>query len=412
MIDKRNHHLFQPLLYQVATAGLSPSDIAWPIRNIFAGQSNIRVVLGDVQSVDREARVVHTGRAEYPYDYLIVATGARHSYFGNDAWEPHAPGLKRIIDAIEIRKRVLIAFERAETTTDPDEQRRQLTFLVIGGGPTGVEMAGAIAELARYALAKDFRAIDPSSARIILAEAADRVLGAFPLELSAYAQEALESLGVEVVLDKRVTVRGNAGAVLGDEEVPCATMIWAAGVHVPRVAKWFDVVTDRSGRIPVAGDLSLPGSPEVFVVGDAAKVPWGEKDVPGIAPAAKQGGRYAAAVVCAKVENRTAPPPFRYRHQGNLATIGRNSAVVDFGRVRFKGRLAWWLWGVAHIYFLIGVRAPLLVGLQWFWSHLTYGRGALLLTGVMPLLESHSAPAFRAKAPYSKPARPAFFPAL
>ncbi|MEM9012974.1 MAG: NAD(P)/FAD-dependent oxidoreductase [Pseudomonadota bacterium] len=388
LIDKRNHHLFQPLLYQVATAGLSPSDIAWPIRHIFAHQSNVRVVLGDVNTVDRQAKTVQTGRGSYPYDDLIVATGARHSYFGKPEWEPYAPGLKRIIDATEIRKRVLIAFERAETASDPEEQRRQLTFLIVGGGPTGVEMAGAIAELARHALASDFRHIDPTSAKIILAEAGDRILRAFPEDLSAYAAEALEKLDVDVVVGKRVEVDGQSGAHIGDEHVPCATMVWAAGVYVPRVANWFGVETDPSGRVPVRGDLTLEGDESVFIVGDAAKMAWGDGDVPGIAPAAKQAGRHAAEVILARLSGKPAPAPFAYSHQGNLATIGRNAAIVDFGRFRFRGWFAWWLWGVAHIYFLIGVRAPLLVGLQWFWSYLTYGKGARLITGVMPLFET------------------------
>lgn len=388
LIDRRNHHLFQPLLYQVATAGLNPSDIAWPIRNIFAKQGNVRVVLGAVQDVDTRARIVQTDHADYPYDYLIVATGARHNYFGNDAWEPHAPGLKRIIDATEIRKRVLIAFERAERTADPAEQKRQLTFVLIGGGPTGVEMAGAIAELAKYALARDFRSINPSSARIILCEAGERLLRAFPEDLSNYAQEALEKLGVDVVLRQRVTIDGDAGVVIGDEIVPAGTMIWAAGVNVPDVAGWFGVETDHSGRVPVNADLSLPGSPDVFVIGDAAKAEWGDAVVPGIAPAAKQGGRYVADVIAARVAGGEGPGAFTYRHQGNLATIGRHAAIADFGRFRVKGWFAWWLWGVAHIYFLIGVRAPLLVGTQWFWSYLTYGKGARLITGAVPLFEN------------------------
>lgn len=385
VIDKRNHHLFQPLLYQVATAGLSPSDIAWPIRNILKNQANCRCVLGDVTHVDADAREVHTEEAIYPYDYLIVATGARHSYFGKDEWEPFAPGLKRIIDATEIRKRVLMAFEKAETCTDPDQQRAHLTFLIIGGGPTGVEMAGSIAELAKHALASDFRHIDPSSARIILAEAGDRVLSAFKPELSAYAHQALEKLGVEIALNQRVSIDGHKGAVIGDTLVGCSTMIWAAGVYVPRVANWFGVETDPSGRVPVEPDLTLPDHPEVFVIGDAAKVPWRDGAVPGIAPAAKQGGAHAAKSILARLDGRLGAGDFQYNHQGDLATIGRHAAVVDFGRFQLKGWMAWWIWGIAHIYFLIGVRAPLVVSTQWFWSYLTFGKGARLITGVMPL---------------------------
>jgi len=388
VIDKRNHHLFQPLLYQVATAGLAASDIAWPIRGILAKQKNVRVVLGDVSNVDIDSKTVHTNQNIYSYDYLIIATGARHSYFGQDHWEPNAPGLKRIIDATEIRKRILVAFELAETAKDPAEQKRQLTFCIVGGGPTGVEMAGAIAELANHTLAKDFRTIDPGSARVVLAEAGSRVLAAFPEASSDYAQKALEKLGVEVILNNRVSVDGSEGVIIGDEKVPCASIIWAAGVYVPRVANWLGVETDHSGRVPVKSDLSLEGHPDVFIIGDAAKAAWNDKDVPGIAPAAKQGGRYVADVLLAQVGDGKAPGDFKYKHMGNMATIGRNTAVVDFGKIRFKGWFAWWLWGVAHIYFLIGVRAPLIVGVQWFWNYITYGRGARLITGVMPLFAS------------------------
>ncbi len=388
VIDKKNHHLFQPLLYQVATAGLNPSEIAWPIRNILGRYENVRVVLGDVTAIDREARQVIAGPSAYDYDHLIVATGARHSYFGNDQWEEHAPGLKRIIDATEIRKRVLLAFERAETAEDREAVQRQLTFVIVGGGPTGVEMAGAIAELARHALARDFRRIDPTAARIILAEGGPRLLGAYPEELSAYAKRALERLGVEVRLGQMVRVEEGRGAVIGEDPVPCATMIWAAGVYVPRVAGWFGVEPDRAGRVRVGPHLALPEDERVFVVGDAAAATWQDgpegATVPGIAPAAKQGGRHAAEVILARVRGRPEPKPFRYRHLGNLATIGRNSAVVDFGRLRFRGAVAWWLWGIAHIYFLIGVRAPVLVAIQWFWSYLTYGKGARLITGRAP----------------------------
>jgi len=388
VIDKRNHHLFQPLLYQVATAGLSPSDIAWPIRGILSKQKNARVVLGDVTDVDIDAKTVHTDVSTYPYDYLIIATGARHSYFGQDQWEPNAPGLKRIIDATEIRKRVLLAFERAETAQDPAEIERQLTFCIVGGGPTGVEMAGAIAELANHALAKDFRTIDPSSARVVLAEAGSRLLAAFPEDLSAYALEALEKLGVEVVLNKPVSVDGATGVQFDNDKVPCATVVWAAGVSVPQVANWMGVESDRSGRVPVNSDLSVDGYPDIFIVGDAAKVSWKQGDVPGIAPAAKQGGRYVADVLLARMGTGDVPADFVYKHKGNLATIGRNTAVVDFGKIQLKGRFAWWLWGVAHIYFLIGVRAPMVVSLQWFWSYITYGRGARLITGTLPLFSS------------------------
>ena len=393
VIDKRNYHLFQPLLYQVATADLSPADVAWPIRGIFAKTPNVRVVLGKVEGIDLEARAVVSDRIRLPYDYLILATGSYHSYFGRDEWAMHAPGLKRIIDATEIRKRILLAFELAEVGMSEEERRRQLTFVIIGGGPTGVEMAGAIAELARYTLASDFRNINPGSARVILVEAGDRLLRAFTETSSAYAKRTLEKLGVEVLLNRRVEVRGEEGAFIGDMLIPSASMIWAAGVAVPYLKDWLPVETDRTGRVAVAPDLSLASHPNIFVVGDAASVLWRDGlSVPGIAPAAKQGGRYAADVILAAVKRRKKPALFRYRHQGNLATIGRHAAIADFGRIRLTGGLAWWLWGIAHIYFLIGVRAPVLVAAQWFWAYLTFGRGARLITGLAPLFEDLKMP--------------------
>jgi len=388
VIDKRNYHLFQPLLYQVATADLSPADVAWPIRGIFSSYPNVRVLLGKVTGVDLERRQVHAGDLKVGYDYLIVATGALHSYFGRDEWAPLAPGLKRIIDATEIRKRILLAFERAETAEDAEEQRRQLNFVIVGGGPTGVEMAGAIGELANWALAKDFNAINPRDARILLVEGADRLLGAFPEELSRYAERVLEKLGVEVLLNTQVVDCTDKGALVGETFVPAATIIWGAGVAVPDVGDWLGVETDRAGRVPVQPDLSVSGRPEVFVIGDAAMVPWrGELTVPGIAPAAKQEGRYVADVIRAETAGKPRPASFRYRHFGNLATIGRNAAIIDVGRFRLKGWLAWWIWGIAHIYFLIGVRAPILVAAQWFWAYLTFRKGARLITGLEPLFE-------------------------
>lgn len=400
LIDQRNYHLFQPLLYQVATAALSPADVAWPIRGIFASHPNVRVVLGKVEGVDIEKRQVRSDRITLDYDQLILATGSYHSYFGRDEWAMHAPGLKRIIDATEIRKRILLAFELAEVGMSEAEQKRQLTFVVVGGGPTGVEMAGAIAELARFTLARDFRNIDPGSARVILVEAADRLLRAFPDKLSAYAKRKLEQLGVEVLLNQRVEVRGDEGAFIGDMLIPSATVIWAAGVAVPHLSDWLPVEADRTGRIPVAADFSLPGHPEIFVIGDAAAISWKENlPVPGLAPAAKQGGRYVADVITAKALGRDKPAPFQYRHQGNLATIGRHAAIADFGRITLTGGLAWWLWGLAHIYFLIGVRAPLLVAAQWFWAYLTFGRGARLITGLAPLFEERKVSSERKLSP-------------
>ena len=391
LVDQRNYHLFQPLLYQVATAALSPADIAWPIRSIFAGAPNVRVVLGTVEGVDLEGSEVSAGPLRLPYDYLILATGSYHSYFGRDEWAVQAPGLKRIIDATEIRKRILLAFERAEVGMSEEEQRRQLTFVVVGGGPTGVELAGAIAELARHTLARDFRNIDPGAAQIVLVEAGDRLLKAFPEALSAYAKQKLERLGVEVRLNHRVAVKGDEGVCLGDRLIPAASVIWAAGVTVPNLKDWLLAETDRTGRVAVEPDLSLSNHPNVFVIGDAASIPWRNGvSVPGIAPAAKQGGRYAAEVILAAIDGKRKPAPFRYRHRGNLATIGRHAAIADFGRLKLTGGLAWWLWGLAHIYFLIGVRAPFLVAAQWFWAYLTFGRGARLITGLAPLVQSPS----------------------
>ncbi|MEM6694475.1 MAG: NAD(P)/FAD-dependent oxidoreductase [Pseudomonadota bacterium] len=388
VVDRRNYHLFQPLLYQVATADLSPADVAWPIRGIFAKDENVQVALNEVRDIDLQAREVIGETQRFPYDYLIVASGARHSYFGNDHWEPHAPGLKRIIDATEVRKRVLMAFERAEVSTSKAEQDRQLTFAVIGGGPTGVEMAGAIAELARFTLASDFRRIKSSKARVMLIEAGDRLLAALPPELSEKAKASLEGLGVEVRLNTRVADIDEEGVSLPEEKVAAATKVWGAGVVVRNVARWLKVETDRSGRVAVEPDLSLPGHPEVFVVGDAAKAAWSDgRDVPGIAPAAKQGGKYVAKLIAKELAGKPRGKPFRYRHLGNLATIGRHAAVIDFGKVRLSGALAWWIWGLAHIYFLIGVRKPIMVAFNWFWSYITFSKGARLITGLRPLVE-------------------------
>jgi NADH:quinone reductase (non-electrogenic) len=387
IVDKRNYHLFQPLLYQVAAAGLSPADIAWPIRNIFSRQSNVSVRLARVTNIDARLCEVTDSGGRLAYDYLVIASGAQHAYFGHDEWEPLAPGLKRLVDATEIRKRVLLAFERAEACADAAEQRRQLTFVIVGGGPTGVELAGAIAELARHTLARDFRFIDPKSAHIILVEASDRVLSALPPSLSSYSLAALERLGVDVRLGQPVGDVTQAGVTIGASFVPTATAIWCAGVAVPDVGGWLGAETDRVGRVVIGPDLSVPEYPNVFVIGDAAHVRWRDEDiVPGIAPAAKQQGRYVGKVIAAQLKGARAPGPFKYSHSGNLATIGRNAAVVDLNGVTLKGSLAWWFWGLAHIYFLIGVRSPTLVSLQWLWSYLTYRKGARLITGAGQLL--------------------------
>ena len=338
LIDRHNYHLFQPLLYQVATASLAPSDIAWPIRSILTGQRNVSVLLGEVQGVDLgEGQVGFEGR-RIDFDYLVLATGARHSYFGNDTWSANAPGLKSIDDATAIRRRLLLAFERAETCDDPVERERLMRFLIVGAGPTGVELAGAIAELAHFTLAADFRRIDPRSAKVTLIEAGPRVLPAFDEAMSAYARCALERLNVEVRVDSPVTDCDAGGVVIGGERIDAATTLWAAGVAASPAGDWLDVETDGAGRVIVGADLSIDEAPNVFVIGDAAAVTDRRGvQVPGIAPAAKQQGRYVANVIASRIRGRAAPPPFRYRHAGNLATIGRKSAVIEFPFLRLKG---------------------------------------------------------------------------
>ena len=380
VIDRRNYHLFQPLLYQVATAGLSPAEIATPIRSILRNQRNTRVLLGRVGAIDKELRTVEVEGRSVPYDTLIVATGARHAYFGRDEWEAVAPGLKKIDDATKLRHRLLLAFEEAETTQDAAERRRLMTFVIIGGGPTGVELAGAIAELAKVALARDFRHIDPRSSRIILVEAGPRVLATFPEALSAFAKRALEKLGVEVRLGRPVSACDADGVVVDGERIEARTIIWAAGVAASPAAKWLGAEKDRAGRVIVGRDLTLPGHPEIFVIGDTAAAPGGDgKPLPGVAPVAKQQGAYVARVIAARTAKK-AEPPFRYRNYGNLATIGRKVAVADFGRVRLSGRVAWLLWGGVHVLFLIGFRNRVAVLLDWLWAYVTFQRGARLIT--------------------------------
>ena len=383
IIDKRNYHLFQPLLYQVATADLSPADIAWPIRGIFSGQENVHVTLSKVQSVDTERQVVTHESGDVSYDHLIVASGSSHSYFGKDHWAEHAPGLKRIVDATEIRRRVLMAFERAELADTSKEQERQLTFVIIGAGPTGVEMAGAIAELANISLRGDFRRISPDNAHIILVEGGPRVLGAFPERLSGKAKASLEKLGVDVRTGALVEDVTGDHVVVAGEKIPAATVIWAAGVKVDHLETWLGVDTDRVGRVAVEPDLTVPGMPNVSVIGDAAKVPWKDGfDVPGIAPAAKQEGKYTGRRLAALVARKAAPSPFRYRHLGNLATIGRNSAIIPMGWFKLSGFIAWCIWGAVHIYFLIGVKRPLFVAMSWVSNYLFRSKGARLITGM------------------------------
>jgi NADH dehydrogenase len=381
LIDRRNYHLFQPLLYQVATAGLSPADIAYPIRSIVRHHSNVAVTLGKVTGVDLAGRRVLLGERHVPYDYLVLATGARHAYFGHDEWEPYAPGLKKIEDATEIRRRVLLAFERAEASVDEGERRRLMTFVIVGGGPTGVEMAGAVVELAHKALSRDFRRINPRAARIILVEAAPRLLLTFPDSLSETARRSLERLGVEVRLGKAVTACDETGVIVGDERIESTTVIWCAGVASSPAARWLGAESDRAGRAKVARDFSLFGHPEVFVIGDAAAgVDHDGTPLPGVAPVAKQQGTYVARVIRARLRGES-PAPFRYRNYGNLATIGRKAAVADFGWLRISGFPAWLLWCVVHIAFLIGFRNRIAVMLDWFWAYITFQRGARLITG-------------------------------
>jgi NADH dehydrogenase len=381
LIDKQNHHLFQPLLYQVATAALSPADIAWPIRRILRRQLNAEVLMAEVTGVDAPKRRVLLGDREENYDFLVLATGATHSYFGHDEWAPHAPGLKQIVDATRIRRGILLAFERAEAVNDAARRQKFLTFVIVGGGPTGVEMAGTMSELARKALAADFRHIDLRTTRVILIEAGPRLLSSFPEALSEYALRALTQLGVEVRLGVAVTGCDADGVVTASERILAETVIWAAGVAASPVVRWLDVAADRAGRIPVDEDFSVPGHPGIYVIGDAALYrQGGGRPLPGVAPVAKQEGVYVGKVIAARIAGRAGPEAFRYRDAGQLATIGRRAAVVDFGRMRFTGRLAWWFWGIVHIYFLISVRSRLLVAIQWLWSYLTFDRGARLIT--------------------------------
>ena len=380
LIDAYNHHCFQPLLYEVATAALSPADIAWPIRAIVREQKNVRVIMARVTAINIVARSVHTTEIDLRYDYLVLATGATHSYFGHDDWAPFAPGLKHIADATEIRRRFLLAFERAEVVEDEAERARLLTFVIIGGGATGVEMAGAIAEVARQTLQHDFRRIDPRTSRIVLIEAGPRLLPAFPEALSDYARRSLEGMGVEVALNRQVTGCDAQGVALDGGRIEAATVIWAAGVVASPAAQWIGAEHDRAGRIKVNPDLSVPKRPEIFAVGDTATV---AEPVPGIAPAAKQMGRYVGGVIAARLNGRPAPAPFVYHHVGDLATIGRKSAVVKLGLLQLTGFPGWLFWSAIHIYFLIGMRRRFIVALNWLWRYMTFQRGARLI-GVAP----------------------------
>jgi NADH dehydrogenase len=385
VIDKQNHHCFQPLLYQVATAALSPADVAWPIRSILRKQRNATVLMAEVRGVDMAKRIVHTDSISVPYDFLVLATGATHSYFGHDEWAEVAPGLKRIEDATRIRRRILIAFERAELTADETERRRLLTFVIVGAGATGVEMAGAITEVARQTLAMDFRRIDPKTSRIVLIEAGPRLIPALPANLSDYVQRTLAQKGVEVMTSTRVVGCDARGVDLEHGRIDAATIIWAAGVVASPAARWLDAEHDRAGRVKVNPDLSVSGHPEIFAIGDtAAAMDLAGRATPGIAPAAKQMGRYAGRLIAARIAGASAPPPFRYRHQGDLAAIGRRAAVVKLGRLELKGFPGWLFWSVVHIFFLIEIRDRFIVAFTWLWDYVTFQRGARLITQVPP----------------------------
>ena len=380
VVDRRNHHLFQPLLYQVATAALNPSDIAAPIRSILRGQRNTSVILGDVQSVDRTRKQLILSDGALSYDYLIIATGATHSYFGNESWKRFAPGLKSIEDALEIRRRILLAFEAAERETDAAHRAEWLTFVVVGGGPTGVELAGALSEIARYTLSRDFRNIDPGEARVILLEGLPRILPTYPEELSRKGQSQLEGLGVDVRTGERVTAIDEEGVEIGGKRIATRTVLWAAGVQASPLAQSLHVPLDRAGRVIVRPDLTIPGDDDVFVIGDLAAVPHRDGLVPGVAPAAIQEGRHAAANLLRRLRG-AAYTPFTYKDKGSLATIGRGSGIADLPFARLSGLVAWVAWLAIHIFFLIGFRNRLLVMIQWAWSYFTHQRGARLITG-------------------------------
>jgi NADH dehydrogenase len=383
VIDRQNHHCFQPLLYQVATAALSPADVAWPIRHILRKQKNATVLMAEVRAVDTSKRLVQIDSMSIPYDYLVLATGATHSYFGHDEWAEVAPGLKRIEDATRIRRRILIAFERAELATDATERHRLLTFAIVGGGPTGVEMAGAISEVARQSLAMDFRRIDPAAARIVLLEAGPRIMPTMPENLSDYVRRTLAKKGVEIMTSSRVMSCDAHGVELEHGRLDAETIIWAAGVVASPAARWLDAERDRAGRVKVGVDLSVPSHPDIFIVGDTAAV-TDQPGIPGTAPPAKQMGRYVGRLIAARVAGGPSPPPFRYRDLGDLATIGRGAAVVKLGRIELTGFVGWLFWSVVHIYFLITARDRFIVAFTWLWDYVTFQRGARLITEVPP----------------------------
>jgi len=393
LVDRRNHHLFQPLLYQVATAILSPTDIAWPVRRLFRDRKDVTTVMGEVVGVDKVEKTVLLARGDaVPYDTLVIGTGATHAYFGHDDWAANAPGLKTVEDAINIRRRILSVFEQAEIERDTERRKALMTFAVIGGGPTGVELAGMIAEIRNGPIAREFRNIDIRSAEVLLLEAGARVLGTFRESLSNYARKALVQRGVEVLTGEPVTRCEASRIILGERTIPCCTVLWAAGVKASKAAEWLSVQTDKAGRIVVGDKLEVPGWPGVFAIGDTTtcKRPDG-RPVPGVAPAAKQQGKYVTRLIRARLTGGRELERFVYRDQGSLATIGKRAAVVDFGWITMKGWLAWWMWGAVHILFLIGSRSRLSVAWGWLWVHLRGQRNARLITSVSAATEAGSA---------------------
>ena len=384
LLDRGNYHLFQPLLYQVATAGLSSPDIAAPLRHILRRQENVTVLMEEAVSIDPASRTVTLGEGRsVAFDYALLATGATHAYFGHDDWAPYAPGLKSLDDALDIRRRILSAFERAEASDDPDERKALLTFAIVGGGPTGVELAGTMAEIARHTLEHEFRHIDPAHSRVMLLEAGPRVLATFDPELSEKARLQLEHLGVEVLTGMQVSAIDAQGVQAGQRHIAARTVLWAAGVAASPLARTLGVPLDKAGRVPVESDLAVPGHPHVFVAGDLASVQSDGRPVPGVAPAAKQMGKHVAATIQARLAGQPARH-FRYRDYGNLATIGRMAAVVQIGRWKLSGALAWWFWLWAHVFFLIGFRNRLVVMLNWTWAYWTYQRAARIILGRDP----------------------------
>ena len=395
LVDRRNHHVFQPLLYQVATAALNPSDIATPIRRILRSQENVRVVLAEVMGVDAPGKKVLLDGGEIPYDTLLLACGATHSYFGRDDWAKLAPGLKSIEDALEIRRRVLLAYEAAELTSDPAQRKAWLTFVVVGAGPTGVELAGALKEIGTHALQRDFRKIAPGEARVVLVEGADRVLPPYVPELSAEAERELVAIGVEVQKKARVTNIDEGGVQMGEARIEAKTVLWAAGVASSPLARSLGVDLDRAGRVIVEPDLTVKGFPDIFVIGDMASAKEGGKAIPGVAGAAVQGGQHVAKSIVRRLEGKAAEP-FHYVDKGSLATIGRAAAVADFGKIKLHGFIAWLAWLFIHVFLLIGFRNRFIVVFQWAWTYFTYQRGARLITGETPVLLGPSARSFRA----------------